>query len=72
MEILVKGTVYEGTAAEIVNQMRLRNDDQNDYPDTESYIRQLQSNFIRSTGKSCVLPKKGAGKAVAGVNPAFR
>ena len=59
MKVLIDETTYEGTAAEIVDRLRLRNDDRNDYPDTESYIRQLRSNFIRSIGEDCDLPKTG-------------
>ena len=59
MKVLIDDTVYEGTAAEIVDRLRFRNDDRNEYPDTESYIRQLRSNFLRSTGEDCDLPVRG-------------
>ena len=29
------------------------------FPDTESYLWQLRSNFIRMTDRDCVLPKHG-------------
>ena len=56
MKILIDDTTYEGSAAEIVDRLRRRFDDRNDYPDTESYIQQLRSNFIQSTGQNCDLP----------------
>ena len=56
MKILLDDTTYEGSAAEIVDRLRRRFDDRNDYPDMESYIQQLRSNFIRSTGQDCDLP----------------
>ena len=59
MKVLIDNTTYEGTVAEIVDRLRLRNDERNDYPDTESYIQQLRSNFIRSTGEDCDLPESG-------------
>ena len=59
MKILIDDITYEGTAAEIVDCLRRRNDDRNEYPDTESYIRQLRSNFIQSANEDCDLPETG-------------
>ena len=43
MKIRIEDTVYEGTGT----------------PDTESYIWQLRSNFIRMTDQDCILPDRG-------------
>ena len=40
-------------------QLRQQTFDPTEYPDTESYIYQLRSNFIRTTGLDCPLPDSG-------------
>ena len=55
MKIRIDDTIYEGTGAEILEQLRLAAFDPTEFPDTESYLWQLRSNFIRD----CVLPKHG-------------
>ena len=59
MKIRIDDTIYEGTAVEILDRLRGRFDEGNDYPDTESYIRQLRRNFISSAKEDCDLPKGG-------------
>lgn len=59
MKVQIDDTIYEGTALEIVDRLRRENDDRNEYPDTESYIRQLRTNFINSFKQDCVLPNTG-------------
>ena len=39
-----------------MEELRKLNSVLEEYPDTESYIRQLQRNFIRSTEMDCPLP----------------
>ena len=56
MKICIDERIYEGSAAEIMNQLRQQTFDPTEYPDTESYIRQLRSSFIRATDLECVLP----------------
>ena len=56
MKVLIDGTSHEGTGAEIMEQLRQLTFDPDEYPDTESYIWQLRTNFIRSTGMDCILP----------------
>lgn len=59
MKIRIDDTIYEGTGAEILEQLRLAAFDPTEFPDTESYLWQLRSNFIRMTDRDCVLPEHG-------------
>ena len=59
MKVLIDGSVHEGSGTEIMEQLRQLTFDPDDYPDTESYIWQLRSNFMRSTGMDCDLPESG-------------
>ena len=56
MTIRIDERTYEGSAAEIMDQLRQQAFDPTEYPDTESYIQQLRANFIRATDLECVLP----------------
>ena len=49
MKIRIEETIYEGTGAEILDQLRLASFDPLEFPDAESYLWQLQNNFIRMT-----------------------
>ena len=57
MKICIDERTYEGTGEEIMDQLRLQTFDPTEYPDTESYIYQLRSNFIRATDLECDLPE---------------
>ena len=59
MKIRIDEKIYEGTGAEIMEQLRLETFDPAEFPDTESYIWQLRSNFIRATDLECDLPETG-------------
>ena len=59
MKIRIDEKTYEGTGAEIMEQLRLESFDPGEFPDTESYIWQLRSNFIRATDLDCDLPRSG-------------
>ena len=59
MKICIDERTYEGTGAEIMEQLRRQTFDPGEYPDTESYIFQLRSNFIRATDLACDLPESG-------------
>ena len=59
MKVLIDGVIHEGSGTEIMEQLRNLTFDPDEYPDTESYIWQLRSNFMRSTGMDCVLPESG-------------
>ena len=59
MKIRIEDETYEGSGTEIMEQLRQRTFDPGEYPDTESYIWQLRSNFMRSTGMDCILPESG-------------
>ncbi len=59
MKIRIDEKIYEGTGAEIMEQLRLETFDPAEFPDTESYICQLRSNFIRNTDLDCDLPDSG-------------
>ena len=56
MKIRIDDTIYEGTGAEILEQLRLAAFDPTEFPDTESYLWFLRSNAIRMTGMDCPLP----------------
>ena len=59
MKICIDEHTYEGSAAEIMEQLRQQTFDPTEYPDVESYIYQLRSNFIRATDLDCPLPDSG-------------
>ena len=59
MKICIDERTYEGSATEIMEQLRQQTFDPTEYPDTESYIYQLRSNFIRNTDLDCDLPDSG-------------
>lgn len=59
MKIRIDEKTYEGTGAEIMDQLRQESFDSSEFPDTESYIWQLRSNFIRATDLDCDLPRSG-------------
>lgn len=59
MKIRIDDTTYEGTGAEILEELRLASFDPTEFPDTESYLWQLRNNLIRMTDRDCVLPERG-------------
>ena len=59
MRVRIEDTIYEGTVTEIMDQLRKAAFDPTEFPDTESYIWQLRSNFIRMTDQDCILPDRG-------------
>ena len=59
MRICIDERTYEGSATEIMEQLRQQTFDPGEYPDTESYIHQLRSNFILATDLDCPLPESG-------------
>ena len=59
MKICIDERTYEGSATEIMDQLRQQTFDPTEYPDTESYIYQLRSNFMRITDLDCPLPDSG-------------
>ncbi len=59
MKIQIEEEVYEGTGTEIMEQLRLQVFDPDKYPDTDSYITQIQNNFIRMTDIECELTETG-------------
>ncbi len=66
MKICIDERAYGGSATEIMDQLRQQTFDPTEYPDAESYIWQLRSNFIRTTGLDCPLPESGVeGQALA-------
>ena len=56
MKIQIEDTVYEGTAAGIMEQLRDLSFDPTEFPDVETYIWFVQNNVIRTTGMDCPLP----------------
>ena len=59
MKICIDERAYEGSATEIMEQLRQQTFDPTTYPDTESYSYPLRSNFIRTTDLDCPLPDSG-------------
>ncbi|WP_409967245.1 hypothetical protein RFF05_11590 [Bengtsoniella intestinalis] len=57
MHIQVDNNHFYGTAVEILGQMRGLQFDPTEYPDDETYLWQLQANYIRFVGKECPIPK---------------
>ena len=57
MKIRIDTRTYEGTGTEILEQLRLTAFDPTEFPDAESYLWQLRSNFIRATDLECPLPE---------------
>ena len=47
MKIRIDTRTYEGTGTEILEQLRLTAFDPTEFPDAESYLWQLRSNFMR-------------------------
>ncbi len=56
MKIRIDKQVYEGNACDILEQLRLETFDPAEFPDTESYLWQLRSNFMQATDLECDLP----------------
>ena len=56
MKICIDERIYEGSGEAIMEQLRLSSFDPTEFPDAESYLWQLRSNFIRATDLECPLP----------------
>lgn len=59
MKIRIDERTYEGSGTEIMEQLRQQTFNPTEYSDTESYIYQLRSNFMRTTDLDCDLPESG-------------
>jgi hypothetical protein len=59
MKIQIDETIYQGTGAEIMEQLRRETFDPEEFPDTESYIRFLRGNALRAGGLDIPLPEGG-------------
>ena len=57
MKIKIDERTYEGSGVEILDQLRLASFDPTEFPDAESYLWQLRSNFTRATDLECPLPE---------------
>ncbi len=47
---------FQGTGKEILEQMRELQFDPNEFPDNETYLWQLQANYIKIAQKPCPIP----------------
>ena len=56
MKLRIDERTYEGSGVEILEQLRLASFDPAEFPDAESYLWQLRSNFMRATDLECPLP----------------
>ena len=59
MKLRIDERTYEGSGVEILDQLRLASFDPAEFPDAESYLWQLRSNFMRATDLDCALPSSG-------------
>ena len=57
MKIHIDDTIYEGSAAEIMDQFRLLNEHSEDFPSVEHYVRYIAARFTRTTGLPVALPE---------------
>lgn len=57
MKIRIEETTYEGSAAEILDQLRELSFDSAEFASTKNYIHYLRDNFARMTGLPCELPE---------------
>lgn len=57
MKVRIEDIDYAGTGTEIMDRLRSSVFDALDFPDTDSYIWFLQSNYTRVTDLDCVLPE---------------
>ena len=56
MQVIIEDRLYKGTAAEILDQLRVFNFDPDECPDVDTYILWLQARFITMTSRACDLP----------------
>lgn len=59
MKLRIDERTYEGSGVEILDQLRLASFDPTEFPDAESYLWQLRSNFMRATDLDCTLLDSG-------------
>ena len=56
MQVIIEDRLYKGTAAEILDQLRVFNFDPDECPDVDTYILWLQARFITMTSRACDRP----------------
>ena len=59
MKVRIEEREYEGSGAEIIEQLRLEHPEAEKFAFTESYVRYVAANFTRSTGLEIALPETG-------------
>lgn len=57
MKIRIEETAYEGSAAEILDQLRDLSFGHSEFSSTKNYIHFLRDNLTRMTGLPCELPE---------------
>lgn len=57
MKIRIEEEVYEGSPADILDDLRQESFRKEDFPNTESFLRYMRNNFVRLTDMPCGLPK---------------
>ena len=62
MKICIDERTYEGSAAEIMEQLRQQTFDPTEYPDTESYICQRRYEIVRKRRRNFVVFRRGGNK----------
>lgn len=57
MKLLIDETLYEGTALEILEQLRNLTFSPEEFPSADAYLRFLQDNVRRTASLPCELPE---------------
>lgn len=57
MRIRIEEDVYEGSPADIIDDLREKNFHRDEFPDIESFLRYMRDSFVRLTDMSCTLPE---------------
>ncbi len=60
MRIRIDDDTYEGSPADIIDDLRERSFHKDDFPNTESFLRHMRNNFTRLTDMPCELPEGNA------------
>jgi hypothetical protein len=57
MKIIFEDHIFEGSPAEIIDQLRRESFDADSFPDSASFLIHMKATFERMTDMPCELPK---------------
>lgn len=60
MRIRIDEDTYEGSPADIIDDLREQSFHKDDFPNMESFLRHMRNNFTRLTDMPCELPEGNA------------